>query len=342
MTADTAFTETVDVYGAADVAGSADRPLVTFAIYAFNEEPYIREAIESALAQTYQPLEILLSDDGSTDRTVQIMQEMAAQYRGPHRIVLRHGARNLGTAAHVERMFHIATGEIVVMAGGDDHSFAHRTERVVAFLRAHPTLRGCCSDLVGYSGRPILSTPPKTAQDLLARRNWIIGASAVFYRDLVTAWPPLGPDAHHEDDILCLRALLSGTGFGHIPEPLVRYREGVGESAEYMRGAAYDAIRKPPAREITYRLRLMDQWQSDLTHKGKGDLAVCFAPMKSYYTYLKAITTRRLTLTGIVKAVRELGLKCVIYEFARYRANAILAHYVRWRHRHPGRDGHGN
>ena len=58
-----------------------ERPLVTFALFAYNQERYIREAVEGAFAQTYEPLEIILSDDCSTDRTFEIMQEMVANYR---------------------------------------------------------------------------------------------------------------------------------------------------------------------------------------------------------------------------------------------------------------------
>lgn len=56
------------------------RPLVTFALFAYNQEKYIREAVDGAFSQTYEPLEIILSDDCSSDRTFEIMQEMAAAY----------------------------------------------------------------------------------------------------------------------------------------------------------------------------------------------------------------------------------------------------------------------
>lgn len=63
---------------------ATDRPLVTFALFAYNQEDYVREAVQDAFAQTYEPLEIILSDDCSSDRTYQIMHEMAVAYRGPH------------------------------------------------------------------------------------------------------------------------------------------------------------------------------------------------------------------------------------------------------------------
>jgi len=81
---------------------AGDRPLVTFALFGYNQEPYIREAVEGAFAQTYQPLEILLSYDCSTDRTFDIMRELAAAYAGPHRIRLNRNSTNLGLAGHAK------------------------------------------------------------------------------------------------------------------------------------------------------------------------------------------------------------------------------------------------
>ena len=51
---------------------SFHKPLLTFAVGAYNQERFIREAVESAFAQTYSPLEIVLSDDCSRDRTFEI------------------------------------------------------------------------------------------------------------------------------------------------------------------------------------------------------------------------------------------------------------------------------
>ena len=56
---------------------------MTFALLADNQEDYIRESVQGTFAQAYKQLEITLSDDCSSDRTYQIMQEMAGAYRGP-------------------------------------------------------------------------------------------------------------------------------------------------------------------------------------------------------------------------------------------------------------------
>ncbi len=58
-----------------------ERPLVSFVLLAYNQERYVEEAIAGAFAQDYSPLEIILSDDCSTDGTYAIMQRMAAGLR---------------------------------------------------------------------------------------------------------------------------------------------------------------------------------------------------------------------------------------------------------------------
>jgi glycosyltransferase involved in cell wall biosynthesis len=108
-----------------------DKPLVTFALFAYNQEKYIREAIEGAFAQTYEPLEIILSDDCSTDRTFEIMQEMVSSYRGASKITARQTKKNLGTLLHVAEVAKLAKGKLLVLAAGDDISLAERTETIV-------------------------------------------------------------------------------------------------------------------------------------------------------------------------------------------------------------------
>jgi glycosyltransferase involved in cell wall biosynthesis len=118
-----------------NVAGE-ERPLVTFALFAYNQEKYIREAVAGALAQTYEPLEIILSDDCSTDRTFEIMQDIAAAYKGKHTVIVRQTARNVGLFAHVVEVAQIASGGLIVLAAGDDISKAHRVLEIVKFWKA--------------------------------------------------------------------------------------------------------------------------------------------------------------------------------------------------------------
>src|SRR4051794_16250166 len=105
------------------------RPLVTFAVFSYNQEPFIRQAVRAALDQTYARLQIVLSDDSSSDGTFDAMRQMAAEYRGDHQITLNRNDKNLGIGGHIRKLAELAKGEVIVIAAGDDISFPERTSR---------------------------------------------------------------------------------------------------------------------------------------------------------------------------------------------------------------------
>jgi glycosyltransferase involved in cell wall biosynthesis len=109
-----------------------DRPLVTFALFAFNQEKFIRAAVEAAFAQTYSPLEIILSDDCSGDDTFRIMQDLVRQYDGPHQVKLVQTPSNIGTFSHVMNSVRISEGQLLVLAAGDDISLPDRVGVLVS------------------------------------------------------------------------------------------------------------------------------------------------------------------------------------------------------------------
>jgi glycosyltransferase involved in cell wall biosynthesis len=103
---------------------------VTFALICYNQARYIRDAVRAALAQDYHPLEILISDDHSSDGTFERIQEELASYRGPHTVRLLRNDQNVGFE-NWARTAEAARGEFVVGAHGDDISLPHRTRILV-------------------------------------------------------------------------------------------------------------------------------------------------------------------------------------------------------------------
>jgi glycosyltransferase involved in cell wall biosynthesis len=89
---------------------SESKPLLTFAVCTYNQEVFVREAVEAAFAQTYSPLQIILSDDYSQDRTFEIMRTLAESYRGPHQVVLNCNPTNFGIGRHVNRLVELTRG----------------------------------------------------------------------------------------------------------------------------------------------------------------------------------------------------------------------------------------
>jgi len=115
-----------------------DRPLVTFALIAYNQERFVREAVKAALSQEYAKLEIILSDDSSTDSTFEIINSVASDYSGFHEIVINRNPVNLGLAKHFSKVVTRARGEIIVVAAGDDISLPTRVSKTVEMLCADP------------------------------------------------------------------------------------------------------------------------------------------------------------------------------------------------------------
>ena len=106
-----------------------DSPLITFVLVAYDQEQFIAEAVQGAFSQTYSPLEIILSDDCSPDRSFKIMQAQAKAYQGPHEVHVRRNQQNLGLIQHINSLMQLVNGELVVIAAGDDVSLPSRVAR---------------------------------------------------------------------------------------------------------------------------------------------------------------------------------------------------------------------
>lgn len=211
-----------------------EQPVITFAIIAYNQEKFIHEAIEAAFAQTYSPLQIILSDDHSPDRTFEIMQEMAAHYNGPHRITLNRNETNQRLAAHVNTVMSLADGEIVVLAAGDDISLPERTQRSWEILRSNPDALCVSFSTIVFqdtdvrsrlaSGSTDKTVVRHTLKSLLAKDSFHINGAARSYRKSIYGkFGPLRVDSPTEDSTLLLRCLLMGAALKSA-ESMVLYR----------------------------------------------------------------------------------------------------------------------
>ena len=103
--------------GETDVSISRDQPIVSVCIPTYNGEEYLADALRSAIAQTYPQIEILLSDDGSTDRTLQIAEEMLKDSPFPVRI-LKH--EQLGLVGNWNYCISEAKGKYIKFLFQDD------------------------------------------------------------------------------------------------------------------------------------------------------------------------------------------------------------------------------
>ncbi|MCD9526026.1 glycosyltransferase [Photobacterium carnosum] len=206
-------------------------PLVTLVVIAYNQEKYIREAIEGAFAQTYSPLEIILSDDNSPDSTFAIMEEMASNYTGPHKIIVNRNNPNRGIGGHINRMMELSSGELIFISAGDDISLSNRVEKITEIWMEDKSrkLIFSNSELIDENSKHVENyfyngdLTEQSLYDIIKNNSCCSGATAVIDRDIFNEFGYLNSDICFEDRAWATRAKLIGKIY-HTKDILIKYR----------------------------------------------------------------------------------------------------------------------
>jgi len=210
------------------------RPLVSLLVLTYNQQHLVKQAVEGALTQTYSPLEIIISDDCSSDETWAEIQRAVHGYHGPHTLRLNRNEVNQGLSAHVNLLVGMAQGELLFATAGDDISLPERCEKVVdAWLACDgkPDLIACDLYDMAYDGEihgviHAADLAKWTSLDQwMQQRPYVVGAGHVWHRRLFERFGPVGHKVRAEDQIMTFRAVMLG-GAITIAEPLVKYRRG--------------------------------------------------------------------------------------------------------------------
>ncbi|NJL53841.1 glycosyltransferase [bacterium] len=200
-----------------------DQPLVSVIMTVRNGELYIGEAVSSILQQTYRNFELIVIDDGSSDRSLEVVQA----YRDTRIRTIELG-RNLGRTPALNIGLKAATGEYAAIQDADDISLPNRFTKQVAFLAANPEIGVCGAWLktFGESAQVIrYSTDHEAIKRSLLFGTGIGHSSALIRKSFL--------DAHHlsydesyqycQDTELWSRAA-SLFRLANLPETLVLYR----------------------------------------------------------------------------------------------------------------------
>lgn len=144
-------------------------PRVSVLVAAYNCANYVQQTVESAIRQTYDDLEVIVVDDGSTDGTGRVLERYADH---PKVTLLRQD--NAGPSAAFNKARRAATGELLAVLDGDDVCWPRRVERQVSYLDATPGVSalGAWARLITENGRPfgILNYPSAEAD--IRRKMW--------------------------------------------------------------------------------------------------------------------------------------------------------------------------
>ncbi len=191
-----------------------DDPLVSVVIPLYNAEPFVAEALESVFAQGYEPLETLVVDDGSTDRSAEIVKAWPVRYLAQEHSGIA-SARNAGVAA--------AGGDLIAFLDADDVWLPGSLERRVRHLRARPDV-----DFV-LGGMEVFLEPGTAAPAWMPA--WLAGTQHGQLQTFVgrrEAFETVGPfDSAYavgEDTDWLARAKDAGCRGELLSEPCARYR----------------------------------------------------------------------------------------------------------------------
>lgn len=216
------------------------RPLVTVALICYNHEEYVGAALDSILAQDYEPLQILVSDDASRDGTVDIVRRYQQAY--PDKIELQVHPRNLGISGNTCSLYPRIRGRYVSWFAGDDLFLPGKISRQVAALEANPDAIMCYHDVEVFddaSGQTLYLYNQKyigkraysghIVPELLKYRSFVAAPSVMVRRD-ATASVMHRPDVPVcSDRMFCMEIAARGRVI-FLDEPLVRYRRHPGNA----------------------------------------------------------------------------------------------------------------
>ena len=200
------------------------RPLVTVIAPAFNEEKVISTTLEALLASEYENLEILVIDDGSTDKTVEVVEAMAAEH--PCIRLIRQA--NAGKSAAANNALRQAKGEIVVAVDADTLVSADAIPKLVAHF-ANPDVTAVCGNVEVGNVNGVFTTFQAieyvTSQNFDRRAfsslnciSVVPGALGAWRRDAVLAAGGYSHDSLTEDADLTLTILQRGGRVVYEPE----------------------------------------------------------------------------------------------------------------------------
>ncbi len=209
-------------------------PLASFCLKSFNQRKYLGEALKGAFAQTYRPLEIVISDDGSTDGPWEYIQAEVAVFHSEHddvQIVLNHNENNLGNLGNWQKCCELAHGEMLIKADGDDISLPDRTTRVMeAWVRGEKKAKmvSCAAYAITPHGKRLGRVAPTST-------HYIRGAMCAWTRECYLLFSPSVRYPNVFDDhVYARRVMILGGGEIHLQEILVLYRIGTGASTDLL------------------------------------------------------------------------------------------------------------
>lgn len=253
----------------------SNKPFVSFIVMSYKAEKFIQEAIDGALSQTYDNMEIIFSDDASPDKTFEIVAENIKNYTGKHKPNIRviRNQKNMGIAAHLNKLWwQEAKGDWIVVSAGDDVSMPNRVERVMEFANDNVGIIHHYSYLIDENSNIIPHTDTYhinqsildtgSIEDVISKNICVRGGAMSLNKKMLKIFGTFNNDIVNEDIILAYRAKYFGKII-HLDEKLMKYREHSNSISFNLKMNSYANYVKMKSRDSRNAIKIYKQILAD-------------------------------------------------------------------------------
>lgn len=206
--------------------------MISVAMAVYNGEKHLKEQVDSILRQTISDIELVITDDCSTDGSWELMQQLAANDK---RVRVFHNEKNLGFLRNFEKAISLCKGEYVALSDDDDIWYPDHLEKLMNALGDKVLVCGN-SDFIDAEGNSLGTTlkyqesfdwvPNSDTRKFLSImlfRNPYQGATMFMRRSLIEKALPIPETMRYHDTWLASMACFCG-GINYVDTPLMKYR----------------------------------------------------------------------------------------------------------------------
>jgi glycosyltransferase involved in cell wall biosynthesis len=203
-------------------------PKITVLLPVFNDEGHIKQSVASVIEQTFQNWELLVLDDGSTDRSIKMIKDLLA--RDP-RIKLINNPTNIGLIETLNKGLSASHSDLIARIDSDDYwNDKTKLQKQFDFLNSNPEygLIGTCGIAVDEQDKHIFNLNyPETDSEIrsqILRRNCFIHSSVMFRKNLALKCGGYNQNYKHVEDYTLWLQLGTISKLANLPEQMITYR----------------------------------------------------------------------------------------------------------------------
>ncbi|AWL08134.1 glycosyltransferase family 2 protein [Aquirufa nivalisilvae] len=216
-------------------------PHISVALCTYNGEKYLPYQLESIASQTQAIHELVVFDDGSSDKSIEILE--AFKQKVPFQVHIHQNEKNVGSSKNFEMCVQACSGDLIFFSDQDDLWLPHKVETLVRYFENYPEIDAVFSNaiMIDRSGKPTGKTSFEQIEfieplqelwkagnsfDILLKGYVVTGATLAIRSQVkkeVFPTPHIIPELIHDGWIALYLSMTNRIAF--VKEPLIQYRE---------------------------------------------------------------------------------------------------------------------